>query len=133
VFIRVRGIRTVWPPSRLNRLIFDGPGPSPEVLGRFRLRSVTCQRSRSARRRALPCLVLRLLILTASQTTSRSNAVASCGPGHHPAPGTSDACITTAGPVRPSRPAQASTRDQHPSSYTSGSQPAGIGQSSGSR
>ena len=27
VFIRVRGTRTVWPPSRVNRLILDGPGP----------------------------------------------------------------------------------------------------------
>ena len=59
VFIRVPVTRTVWPRSHLNRRTSTARGPWPEVMERRR-------RSRSARRRALPCLVLRLLILIAS-------------------------------------------------------------------
>jgi hypothetical protein len=68
VFIRVPRIRTVRPPSRLNRLIFDGPGPLARGPGALPL-ALRHLPAAPARRRALPCLVLRLLILTASQTT----------------------------------------------------------------
>jgi hypothetical protein len=88
VFIRVPGIRTVWPPSRLNRLIFDGPGPLARGPGALplALRPLPAVTLRAAPGFALPGITPahphRLPYHQPQQRRSQLRARPSPGPGH---------------------------------------------------
>ena len=88
VFIRVPGIRTVWPPSRLNRLIFDGPGSLVRGPGALplALRHLPAVTLRAAPGFALPGITPahppRLLDHQPRQRHSQLRARPSPGPGH---------------------------------------------------
>ena len=122
VFIRVPGTRTVWPRSRLNRLILDGPGSLVRGPGALplALRHLPAVTLRAAPGFALPGITPahppRLLDHPPRQRHSQLRARPSPGPGHL------GGLHNGGGSGKAERPAQASTHDQNPSSYTSGSQ-----------